>query len=73
MFPHSLLHPFNIRIRGFVIYVGILGIFESAPGILTLMAPTDDKIVLIMKIPANSGSLVMVVSPVYTLISIDLV
>ena len=37
------------------------------------MAPTDDKIVLIMKIPANSGSLVMVVSPVYTLISIDIV
>ena len=37
------------------------------------MAPTDDKIVLIMKTPANSGSLVMVVSPVYTLISIDLV
>ena len=37
------------------------------------MAPIGDNIVLIMKAPANSGSFVMVVSPVYTLISIDTV
>jgi len=46
---------------------------ESAPGILTSMAPIGDNIVLMMKVHANSGSLVMVVSPAYISVFIGIV
>ena len=62
---------FNIRVRGLVIYVGILGNFESAPGILTSTAPIGDNICAHDEAHANSGSLVMVVSPAYISIFIS--